>query len=257
MDRRYLVAGNWKMNKQLPDALALTRELLNPIAALSDAVEVVVAPPALYLHPIQLLAAPVSQLHVAAQTCHHAPQGAYTGEISAPMLASMDLDYVILGHSERREYFGEDAALLAQKVDAALETDLQVIFCCGEPLLVREQGTHEAYVQQQLEESLWHRSAEDFERIVIAYEPIWAIGTGKTATPDQAQAMHAFLRSLLADQYGTAVASKVRLLYGGSCKPSNAADLFAQPDIDGALVGGASLKAADFLSIINARLSQS
>ena len=257
MDRRYLVAGNWKMNKTYPEALQLAQQIAQGAQNLPDTIEIVLAPPAIYLQSLQTVVQDVSGLHVAAQNCHQALKGAYTGELAAPMLASLGLSYVILGHSERRQYFQEQGALLAQKVDAVLDTtEMGVIFCCGEPLEVREAGTQDAYVQQQLEESLWHRSAEDLQRVVVAYEPIWAIGTGKTATPAQAQAMHAFLRRSVANQYGATTAQQLRLLYGGSCKPSNAADLFAQPDVDGALVGGASLKSEDFLSIIQARLQQ-
>lgn len=252
MNRRPLVAGNWKMNKHIDEALTLTQELIASANTSSNIVEIVLAPPALYLHPIQTLISTTSNINIAAQNCHQASKGAYTGEISAPMLAAMQVDYVILGHSERRSYFQEDPALLARKVNAALGSGVKVIFCCGEPLEVREREEQEQYVQEQLEQSLFHRSVEDLDNIVIAYEPIWAIGTGRTATPEQAQAMHAFIRQRLYQQYGQA-ADNVRILYGGSCKPSNAADLFAQPDVDGALVGGASLQSKDFISIIQAK----
>lgn len=253
MSRPPLVAGNWKMNKRLDEALALTKDLVASANNLSDAVEIVLAPPALYLHPIQQLTQAIPNIHIAGQNCHQASKGAYTGEISAPMLAAMQVNYVIVGHSERRSYFQEDNALLAKKVNAALGSAVKVIFCCGEPLEVREQEGQEAYVQQQLEESLFQRTVADLANVVIAYEPIWAIGTGRTASPAQAQAMHAFIRQLLAAKYGAEAANQVRLLYGGSCKPSNAADLFAQPDVDGALVGGASLQSNDFISIVEAR----
>lgn len=257
MDRRYLVAGNWKMNKKLFDAFHLTSLISRQAEHLSTDVEIVLAPPAIYLHTINSMVKDLEHVRVAAQNCHQKNSGAYTGEISAPMLDAMNLSYVILGHSERRQHFHEDNALLAQKVDAVLDhTGMSVIFCCGEPLDVRERGEEKAYVQAQLEESLWHRSKEDFQRMVIAYEPIWAIGTGKTAAPDQAQSMHAFLRQLLTDRYGADTAQNIRLLYGGSCKPSNAASLFAQTDIDGALVGGASLQADDFIAIVKARIKR-
>lgn len=257
MSRHPLVAGNWKMNKRLEEALQLTKDIVAFANQSSNTVEVVLAPPALYLHPLQELSSSNSSIHLAAQNCHQASKGAYTGEISAPMLAAMGVDYVILGHSERRSEHQEDNELLAKKVNAALESGVKVIFCCGEPLEVREQEEQQAYVQQQLEESLFQRPATDLEHIVVAYEPIWAIGTGRTATPAQAQAMHAFIRQLLANQYGQTAAEGVRLLYGGSCKPSNAAELFAQKDVDGALVGGASLQAKDFISIIEARKTAS
>lgn len=256
MDRQYLVAGNWKMNKKLFDAFHLTSLISRQAEHLSPDVEIVLAPPAIYLHTINSMVKDLAHVRVAAQNCHQHSSGAYTGEIAAPMLDAMSLNYVILGHSERRQHFYEDNALLAQKVDAVLDTSMAVIFCCGEPLDMRERGEEKAYVQAQLEQSLWHRSSEDFQRIVIAYEPIWAIGTGKTATPDQAQSMHAFLRQLLTERYGEEVAQGVRLLYGGSCKPNNAASLFEQPDIDGALVGGASLQADDFLDIVKARIKR-
>ncbi|MGH1337680.1 MAG: triose-phosphate isomerase [Aureispira sp.] len=257
MSRHPLVAGNWKMNKRLDEALALTKDLAASANNLSDTVEIVLAPPALYLHPIQQLTQATPGIHLAAQNCHQASKGAYTGELSAPMLRAMEINYVILGHSERRSYFQEDNVLLAKKVNAALGSGVKVIFCCGEPLEVREQEGQEAYVQQQLEESLFQRTVADLEQVVIAYEPIWAIGTGRTASPVQAQAMHAFIRQLLSNKYGANAANQVRLLYGGSCKPSNAAALFAQPDVDGALVGGASLQASDFISIIEARKTAS
>ncbi len=256
MSRQPLVAGNWKMNKHIKEALELTNNLLIEAKELSNDVEIVIAPPALYLYPIQQLLTDGS-LHLAAQNCHQASKGAYTGELSAPMLAALNTRYVILGHSERRSYFQEDNELLAKKVNAVLGCDLKVIFCCGEPLEVREQEGQEAYVQQQLEESLFQRTAGDLAHVVVAYEPIWAIGTGRTATPKQAQNMHQFIRNLLAQKYGKTAADGVRILYGGSCKPSNAAELFAQPDVDGALVGGAALQASDFLSIIKARKTAS
>ena len=256
MDRRYLVAGNWKMNKKLMDAFHLPSLISRQAERLSTEVEIVLAPPAIYLHTINSMVKDLDHVKVAAQNCHQKSSGAYTGEISASMLDDLKIGYVILGHSERRQHFHEDHVLLAQKVDAVLDTGMQVIFCCGEPLDVRERGEERAYVQTQLEQSLWHRSKEDFQRIVIAYAPIRAIGTGKTATPDQAQSMPAFLRQLLEDNYDTATANGVRLLYGGSCKPNNAASLFEQPDIDGALVGGASLQADDFMDIVRARIKR-
>lgn len=255
MSRHPLVVGNWKMNKSLEEALTLTKDLVVQAPQLSNAVEIILAPPALYLHPLQQLTQSTENISLAAQNCHQASKGAYTGEISAPMLSTMNVDYVILGHSERRSFFQEDNELLAKKVNAALASGVNVIFCCGEPLEVREEEGQEAYIQQQLEESLFQRVVADLPHIVVAYEPIWAIGTGRTASPTQAQSMHAFIRQLLAKKYGQEAASQVRLLYGGSCKPSNAADLFAQEDVDGALVGGASLQAKDFISIIEARIN--
>jgi triosephosphate isomerase len=189
---------------------------------------------------------------VAAQNCHQKSAGAYTGEVSAEMLQSLQIPFVVLGHSERREYNGETNAILAEKVNEALAKSLQPIFCCGEPLAIREDGTQNAHVEKQLEESLFHLTAEQILQIVIAYEPIWAIGTGKTATADQAQDMHAHLRSILSNKYGSDLANQISILYGGSVKGSNAKELFSKPDVDGGLVGGASLQADDFGLIIEA-----
>lgn len=253
MSRHPLVAGNWKMNKRLDEALELTKDLVAQANDLSNSVEIVLSPPALYLHPLQKLTQSNPNINLAAQNCHQASKGAYTGEIAAPMLSAMGVDYVILGHSERRSYYKETNELLAKKVNAALESGVKVIFCCGEPLEIREEEAQEAYVQQQLEESLFQRTKADLEKVVVAYEPIWAIGTGRTASPAQAQSMHAFIRQLLTKKYGQEAADTVRVLYGGSCKADNAAELFAQADVDGALVGGASLRASDFIPIIEAR----
>ncbi|MBL7746188.1 MAG: triose-phosphate isomerase, partial [Chitinophagaceae bacterium] len=190
--------------------------------------------------------------YVAAQNCHHKKSGAYTGEVSVEMLHSMNVKYCVVGHSERREYFHETNAMLAEKVDLCLEYFVTPIFCCGEPLNIREAGTQNDYVAVQLRESLFHLPADKIKTIVIAYEPIWAIGTGKTATTEQAQEIHQYLRSVLAAQYGEAVANEIPILYGGSVKANNAKELFSCPDVDGGLVGGASLVAADFVSIIKA-----
>ncbi|HVZ25389.1 MAG TPA: triose-phosphate isomerase, partial [Sediminibacterium sp.] len=189
---------------------------------------------------------------IAAQNCSQYKSGAYTGEVSAEMLRSMDVTYVILGHSERREYFQENNAMLARKLDQALANGLQPVFCCGEPLQIREAGTQNAYVAEQLKESLYHLDDASMQKIVIAYEPIWAIGTGKTATSAQAQEMHAFIRGELGKQYGADLAQKISILYGGSVKAANAVELFSQPDVDGGLVGGASLLAEEFAAIIRA-----
>jgi triosephosphate isomerase len=191
-------------------------------------------------------------IFVAAQNCYSKKSGAYTGEVSVEMLASLGVQYVVIGHSERREYFVESNKLLADKLDIALEYRITPIFCCGEPLGVREAGTQNEFVAKQLEDSLFHLDEEAVQKLVIAYEPIWAIGTGKTATSAQAQEMHAYLRSVLASKYGDAVAANISILYGGSVKASNAVELFSQPDVDGGLVGGASLIAGEFAAIINA-----
>ncbi|MBN1985572.1 MAG: triose-phosphate isomerase, partial [Prolixibacteraceae bacterium] len=192
-----------------------------------------------------------NRIGVSAQNCAAEAKGAFTGEVSAEMVKSTGAEYVILGHSERREYYGETSEILNKKLALALENELTPIYCCGEPLEIREAGTQNSFVKQQLEETIFNLSPEDFKKLVIAYEPIWAIGTGKTATSDQAQEIHAFIRSTIAEKFGQEIAEGVSILYGGSCKPSNAKELFANKDVDGGLIGGASLKAEDFLGIIN------
>lgn len=254
MARKKIVAGNWKMNLTPEEGVTLVQALKEKNISLSnDSVEVVIAPPFLHLMSVADLIKDVPQFFVAAQNCHEKKSGAYTGEISAAMIQSIGAKYVILGHSERREYQQESAALLAEKVDTALAAGLQVIFCCGEPLSIREAGTQNAYINEQIEQSLFHLDANAFANIVIAYEPIWAIGTGVTATSNQAQEMHANIRNFIAGKYGTQIADSTSILYGGSCNAQNAQELFSQPDIDGGLIGGASLKADDFATIIAAR----
>lgn len=238
------------MNKTYQEGRDLAKSLINAYQV-SDT-RVILGVPAIVLRTIANQVEEVTNLDVAAQNCHQEPSGAYTGEISAAMVASTGAKYVILGHSERRQYFGEDGALLAQKINIALEHGLRPIFCCGEPLEVREADTQAAYVQEQIKAALFHLSAEQMEQIVIAYEPIWAIGTGKTASPEQAQAMHAHIRGVLAAQYSSDLADGISILYGGSVKPANAEEIFAQADVDGGLVGGASLKVDDFAKIIEA-----
>lgn len=245
-----IVAGNWKMNNTIDEGLKLTSEITNMVAdEVSSGVKVVLAPPFVHLSQVNNLIKGNEKLFLAGQNCSEHASGAYTGEVSTAMLKSVGAHYVIIGHSERREYFNETNEQLAQKVDAALGNGLSPIFCCGEPLEIREAGTYIDYVQQQLRESLFHLSAEAFRKIVIAYEPIWAIGTGKTASSDQAQEMHAAIRSFLVAKYGE-VAKETSILYGGSCKPSNAKELFACADVDGGLIGGASLKSRDFTDIV-------
>ena len=194
----------------------------------------------------------INKVGLAAENCAAKDKGAYTGEVSAAMVASTGANYVILGHSERREYFNETPEMLKEKVDLALANGLKVIFCCGESLELRENGTYKEYIKSEIEGSLFHLSADQFANIVIAYEPIWAIGTGKTATSDQAEEVHAVIRGLVADKYGKQVADDTTILYGGSCKPANAPELFSKPDIDGGLIGGASLKADSFMGIVTA-----
>jgi triosephosphate isomerase len=248
--RKKIAAGNWKMNLNVSAA----HELFQGIAAAYDTLgldehkQVILAPPFVYLEQMAIRAEEYPFLHLCAQNCHQEDKGAYTGEISAAMLAALGVDYVLVGHSERRIFFNEDHRLLSQKVDAALRNGLIPIFCCGEPLEVREANDHFNLVQKQLEESLWHLSSMD--KVIIAYEPVWAIGTGRTASSDQAQEMHAFIRKLVGGRYGLQTAESLTILYGGSCNANNAPTLFSQPDVDGGLVGGASLKAEEFVQII-------
>jgi triosephosphate isomerase len=248
--RKKIVAGNWKMNKTAQEAFVLATEVAELVkSSVSADVQVIMSTPALYLTGVNQVIEGIPNLAVAAQNCHEKASGAYTGEISAAMLASAGVQYVILGHSERRQYFAETNEQLAAKTDAALANGLTPLFCCGESLETREGADFLGHVAQQLTESLFHLSAEDFAKVVIAYEPIWAIGTGLTASSDQAQEMHAYLRSHIAKQYGQSVADSISILYGGSCNAKNAKELFACPDVDGGLIGGASLVAADFITI--------
>lgn len=252
MSRKKIVAGNWKMNLNLFEGKQLVADVLQKSLSLAEGTEVVIAPPftQLELAATQLKDTPGYLL--GAQNCHQEASGAYTGEVSAAMLKSVGVTYVILGHSERRQYFGEDETLLAKKVNAALANDLKVIFCVGEPLEVRDANGQNELVHQQIVGGLFHLDLAQFKNVVIAYEPVWAIGTGRTASTEQAQEMHAYIRSVIADKYGAETAENTSILYGGSCKPSNAAELLACPDVDGGLIGGASLVAADFAGIIEA-----
>jgi triosephosphate isomerase (TIM) len=249
--RKQIAAANWKMNLTLQQAEALVDELIKTPHSLKENQEAVFGVPFPYLINVKNKLAGKKNVYVAAQNCYDKKSGAYTGEVSAEMLKSIAVDYVIIGHSERREYFNEGHAMLAAKVNICMENGLKPIFCCGEALSVREAGNENSFVETQLKESLFHLSAQQITGFVIAYEPIWAIGTGKTATNEQAQQMHAHIRGVLAKQYGQEVANSISILYGGSVKASNAKDIFGQPDVDGGLVGGASLVAADFATIIN------
>ncbi|MGX5820566.1 triose-phosphate isomerase [Chitinophaga lutea] len=248
--RKKIVAANWKMNLTLEQGEQLVNDLLGAGLQLPEGREVVIAPPFPYLLKVKQLISNKPGFFLAAQNCYSEKSGAYTGEVSAEMLRSVGADFVILGHSERREYFSESNAQLAKKIDLALANGLKPIFCCGEPLEVRKAETQNAYVAKQLAESLYHLDAAALKQVVIAYEPIWAIGTGLTASAQQAQDMHAFIRAELAAKYGDAVAQDITILYGGSAKPGNAKELFACPDVDGGLIGGASLVAADFAAIV-------
>lgn len=248
--RTRVVAGNWKLNKNLADSKALAGEVAEAVKGLRG-VEVVVSPVGLYLSAVvETLRG--TEVAVSAQNMHWAESGAYTGEVSPTMLKDIGCTHVILGHSERREYFGEDDDLINQKVRSALSHDLTPIFCFGETLEEREAGKTKARVDHQIRAGLDGVSSDDLTRVILAYEPVWAIGTGRTATPEQAQEVHQHIRALLSDMFGTDIAAKIRILYGGSVKADNAAELISQPDIDGALVGGASLKTADFSAIARA-----
>ena len=247
--RKKIVAGNWKMNLSREEALLLISGITSRIE--SKEKQVIFAPPFLYLYKIAKMCSNFNRIKVAAQNCSKEKEGAFTGEVSAKMINSCNADYVIIGHSERREYFNESNMDLKEKVDRALENKLDVIFCCGESLNQRKNEVHFSWIRKQLSDSLFHLNAIDFSNIVIAYEPIWAIGTGVTASTNQAQEMHAFIRSCITEKHDTEVAEKTSILYGGSCNPSNSNELFTQEDIDGGLIGGASLNANDFLAIIN------
>ena len=249
--RKQIAAANWKMNLTLDLALSILHELVNIPHHLSAYQEVVFGVPFPYLTVIKDKLEGRKNVFIAAQNCHHKKNGAFTGEVSAEMLKSVGVDYVILGHSERREYFKESHSVLAEKVDICLEYGLKPIFCCGEPLSIREAGAEKKYVETQLKESLFHLNASQLMGFVIAYEPIWAIGTGKTATNEQAQEMHAHIRTVMTNQYGEEPANSISILYGGSVKAANAKEIFNQPDVDGGLVGGASLVASEFSAIIN------
>ncbi|WP_373071744.1 triose-phosphate isomerase [Zeaxanthinibacter enoshimensis] len=247
--RNKIVAGNWKMNKDREETEILLAELA---AKLPDTTaEVMVAPTFVNLQEaVRLLEN--STIQVIAQNMHYADNGAFTGEISAPMLHSIGIDTVILGHSERRAYFGETDELLAKKVTAALDKNMRVIFCFGEELEDRKSGKHFELVESQLRNALFNLEADDWNRIVLAYEPVWAIGTGETASPEQAQEMHAFIRKVITEKYNGELAEKISILYGGSVKPGNAKEIFSKPDVDGGLIGGASLVADDFMAIVEA-----
>jgi len=249
--RKNIVAGNWKMNKTLPEGLKLATELNMLLANVKLNCQVIIAPPFIHLASI-VAAIDTKKIGVAAQNCADKEWGAYTGEVSAGMVKSTGAEFVILGHSERRTYYGETPEILKTKVELALKYELTPIFCIGEILSEREAGKHFEVVRSQLEKSLFHLPAEEFSKLILAYEPVWAIGTGKNATPEQAQEMHAFIRKTIEERYSSLVADNLSILYGGSCNPGNAKELFANPDVDGGLIGGASLKSQDFKAIIDA-----
>ena len=239
------------MNLTLEEGQKLTSEIVNMVKdELNEAVTVVINPPFTHLQSVKKLLIESKDIYLCAQNCSDKSSGAYTGEISAAMLASFGASYVIIGHSERREYFKETNEQLTEKVKLAFANGLTPIFCCGEPLEIREANTQEAYVTEQLTASLFGLDEAEIQQLVLAYEPIWAIGTGRTASSDQAQEMHAAIRKHLASKYGQNVADGISILYGGSCKPDNAQDIFSKADVDGGLIGGASLKSRDFVDIV-------
>jgi triosephosphate isomerase (TIM) len=248
--RQKIVAGNWKMNKTLDEGTALISEVTNMVNdEVPSDVQIVLATPFIHLTVARKMIESYPNIALGAQNCSDKASGAYTGEISAAMLKSAGVSFVILGHSERRQYFSETNGQLAEKVNLVLQNGMRPIFCCGESLDQRESGVHIDFVRQQITESLFHLDTKELEKVVIAYEPIWAIGTGKTASSEQAQEMHREIRQHLTGKYGKEVADRISILYGGSANPGNARDLFARPDVDGGLIGGASLKSRDFTDI--------
>lgn len=246
--RKYIVAGNWKMNTTVPEGVELAKSVVEKSKELPSNVELVVAPPFTHLASVAE-ALKGSKVVLSAQNCADHAKGAYTGEISADMLASVGCTYTILGHSERRQYYGETDEKLVEKMKLAFAAGLKVILCVGENLTEREEGRHFDVVKEQIVNVLYQFTAEDMANVVVAYEPVWAIGTGKTATAEQAEEIHASIRTVVCEKFGAEVAEDLTILYGGSCKPSNAVELFAQKDIDGGLIGGAALKADDFIAI--------
>ena len=248
--RKKIVAGNWKMNKNFSEGIELAKEISKIASEINPKCGIILAPPFIHLSEA-IKAVNPSKISIAAQNCANKASGAYTGEVAASMVKSTGATHVIIGHSERRAYYGETNAILKEKVDLALENNLIPIFCIGEILSEREQKNHFNIVKTQIEEALFHLSKEEFSKIILAYEPVWAIGTGVTASPEQAQEMHEFIRkTVLAKKYGEEIANNTTILYGGSCNPANAKELFSNPDVDGGLIGGASLKVGDFIEIV-------
>ncbi len=250
MPRKKILAGNWKMNKTLPEAEALVGAIISGCDE-HNCVTKIFFPPFLFIEKAAALVKGKSNFYVGAQNCHHLPNGAYTGEVSAAAIASCGARYVLVGHSERRIYFEESSEELRQKIELALKNHLTPVYCVGEKLNERKSDSYFHAVKKQVEEVVFHVSPDQIKNVILAYEPVWAIGTGETATPEQAQEMHAFIRLAVAEKFGEAAAANTSILYGGSCNPANAKELFSCPDVDGGLIGGASLKAEEFLSIIN------
>lgn len=249
--RKNIVAGNWKMNMTLPEGVALAKELNEKLKSAETNCDVIIAPPFTHLANI-VAVVDTNRIKVAAQTCSNKVSGAFTGEVSPDMVKSTGATAVILGHSERRQFFGVTDEQVKEKVDLVIERGMTPIVCIGENLEQREKGIYFDVIGTQVKKALFHLNPDDFRKVILAYEPVWAIGTGKTATAEQAEEVHSFVRKLIASQYGNQVADDTTILYGGSCKPSNARELFSQPDVDGGLIGGASLKADDFMGIITA-----
>ncbi len=247
--RKNIVAGNWKMNKNLQEGVALATDLNHRLSEEKVNCEVIICPPLTHLSSVAAVI-DAKNISLGAQNCADHEKGAYTGEVSAEMIASTGANCVILGHSERRQYYGETNQIIKTKIELALANGLTPIYCFGEVLEEREADRHFEVVKTQLEEALFDFPAEDFAKLILAYEPVWAIGTGKTATAEQAQEIHAFARKLIAEKYGNEPANEISILYGGSCNPTNAKELFAKPDVDGGLIGGAALKADDFMGVI-------
>ena len=247
--RKNIVAANWKMNLNREEGIKLVEDVISILPSDND-VEVVFSPSFLYLYKVNKMCADYNFLQTSSQNINDNESGAFTGEISAKMVSSLNVKYTILGHSERREYFNESNKQLKEKVDLSLKNNLKIIFCCGETLNQRESGIHFDWIKQQLTESVFHLSEESFTKIVIAYEPIWAIGTGVTASSDQSEEIHQFIRKLISEKYNESIAQNTSILYGGSCNPTNAKELFSKENIDGGLIGGASLNAESFVEII-------
>jgi len=247
--RKNIVAGNWKMNLKRDEGLDLINDVINLLPS-DNKVEVVFAPSFIHLYKVNKMCLNLDKVNTASQNVSKEERGAFTGEISAEIIRSANVKYTIIGHSERREYFKETNEDLKQKVDVSLENNLEVIFCCGESLDQREEEVHFNWLKIQISESLFHLSSDDFRKIIIAYEPIWAIGTGVTASSDQAEEIHKFIREIIAQKYGDELANNISILYGGSCNPTNARDIFSKENIDGGLIGGASLNAESFVEII-------
>ncbi len=247
--RKNIAAGNWKMNLDLDASVSLAQQISEQSVPAGTAV--ILGVPFPFLFSCSLHTGTNPNVFLAAQNCNEQESGAYTGEVSLKQLKSVGVDYIIIGHSERREIFNEADELLAKKLTAVLDAGLKCIFCCGEPLSVREANEQSAYVEAQLKNGMFHLTEQQLESVILAYEPIWAIGTGKTASPEQAQEMHAHIRSVLKNKFGAAASEGISILYGGSVKPANAKEIFAKNDVDGGLVGGASLKAETFIPIIN------